>query len=107
MSTETKWTAREVEANSDCWQVEGDDTICQLFYLDEETHDRLPIQQDRAAEHARLIAAAPELAGSAGAIFHRDCRYEGNNIVIPCSSHGEAIALVAKVRAALTKATGT
>jgi hypothetical protein len=57
----TKWTPREIERNSDCWQVEGDDLVCQLYYLDEETHRRIPIQPEKARKHATMIAAAPDL----------------------------------------------
>lgn len=60
------------------------------------------IATDRANVH--LMASAPELAEAGHALADRECRYEGNNIVIPCGSHGEAIKLMADLRAALAKA---
>lgn len=41
---------------------------------------------------------------AARALVHRDCEYDGANIVIPCTSHAEAIRLVADLRAALERA---
>lgn len=105
--TPAPWFHLETEARSDCWIVEdGGDTICQLFYLDEETHSRIALHEDRAEANARLIATSPWLASAIAALFDRDCRYEGENIVIPCGSHSEAIRLVAQARAALRKARG-
>jgi hypothetical protein len=57
--------------------------------------------------NARLIAAAPDLAKAGKAMSDRECRYDGNDIVIPCGSHGEAIKLMADMRAAIAKAEGT
>lgn len=46
----------------DVWSVEGGgDTLCALYFLDEETHRRHPIGEPNAEGNARLIAAAPML----------------------------------------------
>lgn len=61
---------------------------------------------------AALIRAAPRpapdnLRAAAAELVDRDLAYDGNKIIIECASHGEAIALVRKVRQALGGSPGT
>ena len=57
-------------------------------------------------EAVPVLAHAQEMLEALKALFNRNVRYEGNNIVIPLGSHGDAIGHVRFARAAIRKAEG-
>lgn len=59
--TEGPWVARELEPRSDWWTVEGADTVCDLYHLDEATHERIRHEEPCTEANAHLIAASPDL----------------------------------------------
>ncbi len=54
--------------------------------------------------NARLAAAAPELLAALVDLVDRDLEYNGNEIRIECDSHGHAMELARRGRAAISKA---
>ncbi len=57
-------------------------------------------------DHARLIAAAPDLLEALEALCEQDNSYHGGVIHIPCENHGDAIRKMREARAAIAKARG-
>lgn len=55
---------------------------------------------------AALIAAAPDLLEALELMVALPVRYNANRIEIDCGSHGEAMEIVRKARAAVAKAEG-
>lgn len=53
--------------------------------------------------NARLIVSSPCIYQAAKALVEPDCYYDGNNIVIRCESHGDAIMRMRVLRDALAK----
>ena len=51
----------------------------------------------------RLTAAFEAVVSTASVLVDRNCTYDGPNIVIPCASHSEAIALLSKLRSAIDR----
>lgn len=94
---QTAWFA--VLADDDpAWRVRAEGG---LLVADLEASD-FTVQTD--ADHAHLIAAAPELYEALIALVDQDLTYNGAIIGIPTSSHADAIDVVNRARAALSKA---
>jgi hypothetical protein len=83
------------------WRVNGFGNISCQFLLAE-----LGGMYPEKAANAALIAAAPELLEALELLIALPVQYNNNRIEIDCGSHGEAMAIVRKARAAVAKATG-
>jgi hypothetical protein len=62
-----KWSVN-MDRNWETFSVEADDTICDLFYMSEETHHRHPFYEENEQNNANFIAscAGPAEAGYSG-----------------------------------------
>lgn len=58
-----KWTVSK-DSNWETYSVEADDTVCDFFYMSEETHYRHPFQEGNEDNNATFIASC---AGNAEA----------------------------------------
>jgi|APGre2960657404_1045060.scaffolds.fasta_scaffold165533_2 hypothetical protein len=61
--TPGEWTVNK-DRNWETYSVEADDTVCDFFYLSEETHHRHPFQEGNEENNAAYIASC---AGNAEA----------------------------------------